>query len=115
MRWAILVNRVLLTLLSVSTGLVKLARMPEEMEIFRAAGLPDAATIGFGVVQLVGGLLLIPNRTHAIGAGVMIPTFVFATGVLVVNGLWPFAVFSLLFPASAAFAWWTAPRTAAPG
>lgn len=109
MRWVVLVNRGLLTMLSVSTGLVKLTRMPEEMEIFRAAGMSDAATIGFGVVQLVGGLLLITNRTHAVGALVMIPTFLFATGVLFVNGLVPFGVVSLLFPASAAFAWWWAP------
>ncbi len=109
MKWAILANRAVLTLLSISTGLVKLAQMEEEMVIFRGAGIPDWATMVFGVVQLLGGLLLLPNRTHHIGALVMIPTFVAATGVLFVNGLIPFGVFSLLFPASAAFAWWSAP------
>lgn len=101
MQIALWVNRALLTLLSISTGAVKLAQMPEEMEIFRAAGFPDALTLGFGVVQLAGGLLLLPNRTTAVGAWVMVPTFVLATGVLFVNGLVAFGVFSLLFIASA--------------
>lgn len=115
MKWAILTNRVLLTLLSISTGVVKLVQMPEEMEIFRAAGVPDGLTMAFGLVQLVGGLLLIPDRTLRIGAAVMIPTFVLATGVLFVNGLIAFGGFSLLFPASAAWAAWTsAPRAEAP-
>ncbi len=110
MKWAILANRVALTLLSILTGVVKLVQMEEEMVIFRAAGFPDWATVAFGLVQLVGGLLLLPNRTHPIGALVMIPTFLIATGVLFVNGLVPFGLFSLLFPASAAFAWWAATR-----
>lgn len=106
------INRVPLTLLSIMTGVVKLASMPEEMEIFRNAGLPDAFTYAFGVVQLVGGLMLIPNKTHHWGALTMIPTFLFATGVLFVNGLIPFGLVSLLFPASAAFAWYAAPHRA---
>ena len=101
MRIALLVNRVLLTLLSISTGAVKLAGMAEEMEIFRAAGFPDALTVVFGVVQVAGGLLLLPNVTTRYGAWVMVPTFVIASGVLFVNGLLPFGVFSLLFIASA--------------
>jgi hypothetical protein len=98
------INRVLLTVLSIMTGVVKLLQMPEEMEIFANAGLGTTPTMAFGVVQLLGGLLLIPNPTHRIGAALMVPTFVFATGVLFVNGLIPFGVFSVLFIASAALA-----------
>ena len=47
------INRVLLTVLSIMTGVVKLAQMPEEMEIFRQAGFSDPLILGFGVVQLV--------------------------------------------------------------
>jgi hypothetical protein len=110
MSWALLINRVLLTLLSVSTGVVKLVQMEEEMVIFRGAGLPDQATIALGVVQVVGGLLLIANPTHRVGAAIMIPTFMLATAVLFVNGLVPFGMVSLLFPASAALALWAGPR-----
>lgn len=95
------INRVLLTLLSISTGAVKLARMPEEMELFRSVGIPDGATIAFGVVQLVLGLaLLLPKTTHRAAWG-MAATFALATGVLFVAGMTMFGVVSLLFIGSA--------------
>lgn len=103
------INRVLLTLLSIMTGVVKLAQMPEEMQIFEQAGFSVPAILAFGVVQLIGGVLLIPNRTHRIGAVVMVPTFVAATAVLFANGLVPFGLFSLSFIASAAAAAWFGP------
>ncbi|MCA9691111.1 MAG: DoxX family protein [Nannocystaceae bacterium] len=96
------VNRVLLTLLSISTGAVKLARMEAEMVIFREIGFSDGVTIAFGVVQLIGGLLLLPEKTTRLGAWIMLPTFVFATGVVFANGMIPFGVSSLLFVAMAA-------------
>ncbi|MGE0785735.1 MAG: DoxX family protein [Sandaracinaceae bacterium] len=102
MKVALWVNRVLLTLLSISTGAVKLARMDAEMVIFRAVGFPDALTIAFGVVQLAGALLLLPPRTTRIGAWVMVPTFLFATGVVFANGMIVFGIVSLSFPAMAA-------------
>lgn len=108
------INRVALTLLSISTGVVKLAQMEEEMVIFRAIGFSDAMTIAFGVVQLVGGLLLLPNRTTRIGAWWMVPTFLFATGVVFANGMIPFGVSSLLFPAMAALHALRWPRAADP-
>ncbi len=101
MRTALLINRVLLTLLSIMTGMVKLVHMPTEMEIFRDAGFTDPLTVAFGVVQLAGGLLLLPDRTTQIGAWLMVPTFAIASGVLFVNGLIPFGLFSLLFIVSA--------------
>lgn len=95
-------NRVLLTLLSIMTGAVKLARMEDELVIFRTIGFSDGMTVAFGVVQLVGGLLLLAPKTTRLGAWIMVPTFVLATGVLFANGMIPFGVASLLFIAMAA-------------
>lgn len=95
-------NRVLLTLLSIMTAVVKLVRMEEEMVIFRNVGLSDGMIVVFGVAQLVGGLLLLAPNTTKLGAWLMLPTFVFATGVLFANHMVPFGVFSLLFIAMAA-------------
>lgn len=96
-------NRVLLTGLSIMTGAVKLAQMEEEMAIFRTIGFPDGVTMAFGLVQLIGGLLLLPSKTTRLGAWVMAPTFVFATGVLFANGMITFGVVSVLFIAMAMF------------
>lgn len=95
------INRVLLTLLSLSTAAVKLARMEAEMLIFRNVGFPDGLTLAFGLLQLVGALLLLLERTTAIGAWIMAVTFVLATGVLFANGMLAFGVASLVFPAMA--------------
>ena len=95
------VNRVLLTLLSISTGLVKLLRMSEEMAIFRAAGFSDALTVTLGGIQLAGGLLLLSSRTTRVGAWVMALTFAIATGVLFRNGMTTFGVVSFAFIAMA--------------
>jgi len=97
------INRVLLTALSFATGAVKLAQMDDEMRIFRAVGIPDAATIAFGVIQVLGAVLLVVPRTTRLGAWWMAGTFVLATGVLFGNGMIPFGVVSLLFPAMAVF------------
>lgn len=97
-------NRVLLTLLSFSTAGVKFARMPEEMELFAGAGIGDTGTIAFGVVQLVGALLLLHNKTVRVGAAWMAATFLCATGVVFVNEMWVFGLSSLLFVAMAALA-----------
>ena len=69
MKWLLWANRVLLTLLSISTAAVKLASMEAEMVIFRAIGFTDGITIAFGVVQLIGGVLLVPNKTTRSGRG----------------------------------------------
>ncbi|MGH1343735.1 MAG: DoxX family protein [Nannocystales bacterium] len=98
--WA---NRILLTALSVMTGAVKLAQMEEEMALFRTIGFSDGITMGFGALQLAGGLLLLRARTTKAGAWLMAPTFLFATGVLFANAMVPFGVASVLFIAMAVF------------
>lgn len=110
MKALVLVNRVLLFLLGLSTGVVKLARMPEEMQIFREAGFNDPAILAFGVVQIGAALLLLRGGTVRLGSAVLGLTFVIATGVLFINSVHVFGVASLLFIAMAALAHRTAPR-----
>ena len=101
MKVALWINRVLLTALSFATGAVKLARMDDEMRIFRAVAVPDEAILAFGTVQLLGAVLLLVPRTTRLGGWWMAVTFVLATGVLFGNGMNAFGVVSLLFPAMA--------------
>lgn len=88
---------VLLILLSIATGVTKLIQMPEEMELFRGAGFPDILTIVFGVVQVAGGLLLIPKNYRHLGARVMLATFCIATVVVFINEMMAFGFSSMLF------------------
>ncbi|MBV6645687.1 MAG: DoxX family protein [Cyclobacteriaceae bacterium] len=91
------VNLVLLLLLSISTGAVKLNQMPEEMALFRGAGFSDSVTVFLGVIQLIGGLALIPAVSRKWGALLMSLTFLIATVVVFINGMIGFGLFSILF------------------
>jgi hypothetical protein len=97
MHWAYRINRGLLIVLGVATGAVKLAQMPDEMRIFLAAGFGTGLIMAFGVVQILGALLVIPDQTQRIGAGVLAVSFIVATGVLFANSMVPFGVVSVLF------------------
>jgi len=77
--------------------------MPEEMELFRNAGFTDTLTIIFGLIQLVGGILLIPGKTRRYGAIIMLITFIIATVVVFLKGMIGFGLFSILFIALAAY------------
>ena len=95
------INHVLLTLLGISTGLVKLFGMPEELEIYQNAGFSPAATFGFGVAQLALALALLHPKSARVGAIGLALSFVVATGILFVNEMTTFGVSSLLFIAMA--------------
>ncbi len=107
MSYLFLVNKILLVLLGFSTGLVKVFRMEAEMLIFRKAGFPDNLTIAFGLAQIVATALVLFPPAARYGAVALGLTFAIATGVLFVNKMIPFGVFSLLFIGMAALAYWS--------
>lgn len=93
--------------LGVMTGVVKGLSMAEEMALFRGAGVPDVGTWIFGAVQLLAALAMVHPTSRRVGAVVLTLSFLAATGVVVLNGLWVFAACSLLFPVmSGVFAVW---------
>lgn len=96
---------VILILLSIATGVTKLIQMPEEMELFRNAGFSDMMTMLFGLIQVAGGILLIPTKTRKYGAIIMLLSFVIATIVVFIKGMIGFGIFSILFIALAAYQW----------
>lgn len=91
------VNWILTTLLSIATGVFKLFQQEADIALFKAIGFNTVAVTLLGVVQLIGGILLIFPKTRKIGAYVMIPTFIIAAAAVFANGLIPFGIVSLLF------------------
>lgn len=94
---------VVLILLSISTGLVKIFRMEDEMVLFRGAGISDPLTIFFGIIQTIGGILLILPKTRKMAAALMAVTFVIATIIVFINGMLAFGFSSILFIALAVY------------
>lgn len=97
MKLVLTVNWILTTLLSISTGVFKLMQQEADILLFEKIGFNATATTLLGLVQLIGGLLLILPKTRKIGAYVMIPTFVLAAIAVFVNGMMGFGFVSILF------------------
>ncbi len=91
------IGLILLIPLSLATGGVKLFSFEADIEVFASIGFSTTATLLFGVIQVIGGLLLILPQTRKIGTGVMAFTFVIATIALFASGTTAFGIFSILF------------------
>ena len=97
MRIALRVNWILVTLLSIATGVFKILQQPADIDLFKVIGLNVVMLTILGIIQLIGGILLVPARTRKLGAYIMIPTFVIAAIAVFANKLIPFGIVSLLF------------------
>lgn len=104
MYYLYLANKILLTILGTSTGLVKIFGMEKELELFRNAGFNTTATIIFGILQVAATAMIWFPVTLKAGCGILAVTFLIATGVLFKNGMIPFGLVSILFIAMAVFA-----------
>ncbi len=91
------INWILTTLLSIATGVFKILQQEEDIRLFDRIGFNETATTLLGVIQLIGGILLIFPKTRKIGAWVMIPTFIVASIAVFANKMYPFGIVSLLF------------------
>lgn len=91
------VNLVLLVLLSLSTGVVKIIGLEADVKIFASMGFSYAATVFFGVIQTIGGILLIFPKMRRAGAVIMVITFCIATAGVFISGMTGFGIFSILF------------------
>ena len=94
---------VLLTLLSISAGVTKLMQVPQEVEFLNNAGLNNIAIILFGVLQVIGGILLIFKKTRKIGALVTAIAFAISTILIFMTGKLAFGFVSILPILLAAF------------
>lgn len=97
MKIAFKINWILVTLLSISTGVFKILQQQADIEMFEAIGMNANATLILGVFQLLGGILLVPLKTRKLGAWIMIPTFILASVAVFVNQMYVFGAVSILF------------------
>lgn len=86
----------IVALLSIAAGLAKVMQTPQEMEFLQGAGLSPGLIIVFGLVQILGGLLLIPRKTRRVGAVIAASAFVASTALILMGGNLAFGLISLL-------------------
>ncbi len=97
MKWFLRVIWILTILLSVSTGLFKILQQEADIALFEKIGMDAMMTTVLGIIQLIGGLMLIPKKSRRWGAFIMIPTFVLASIAVFANSMIAFGFISLIF------------------
>jgi len=83
---------VILTLLAVSSGITKILLMPQDVDFFGKYGFSGAILIAFGLVQLLGGLLLVFTKTRFVGAAIVSVTFLVSLAMLLMEGNIPISI-----------------------
>ena len=86
----------LVALLSVAAGLAKVMQTQQEMEFLQGFGLSTALIVAFGLVQILGGVLLVPKKTRLPGAILATSALVVSTVLIFVGGNLTFGLVSML-------------------
>ena len=92
MRIASILVLVLLTLLSILSGVTKIVLMPEDVEFFGRYGFSNPMLIAFGATQLIGGVLMPFRKTRFVGAAIVAITFLVSLVLLLVDGNIPVSI-----------------------
>ena len=96
MKIAVTVVAVLIGLLSLAAGGAKIALVPQEVVFLSQFGFVKGHTVSFGVVQVVGGLLMLIPKTRLIGALIAAAGFALSVALLMAAGNMAFAGVSLM-------------------
>ena len=86
----------IVALLSIAAGLAKVMQTPQEMEFLQGASLSPDLIVVFGMVQILGGLLLIPQKTRMVGAVIAATAFAASTALIFMGGNLAFGLISIL-------------------
>ena len=86
----------IVALLSIAAGLAKVMQTPQEMEFLQGVGLSSFLIVVFGIVQVSGGVLLVPRKTRMPGAVLAAFAFALSSILIFIGGNLAFGLFSLL-------------------
>jgi hypothetical protein len=87
---------VIIALLSIAAGLTKVMQTQQEMEFLQGLGLNSFLIVGFGLVQIIGGVLLVPKKTRMPGAILVALALVVSTALIFIGGNFAFGLFSVI-------------------
>lgn len=86
----------IVALLSIAAGLAKVMQAPQEVEFLQSFGLSSVLIVAFGLVQVSGGVLLVPQKTRLPGAVLAALALVVSTILIFVGGNLVFGLVSML-------------------
>ena len=85
-----------LILLAVSSGITKILLMQQDVEFFGKYGFSNPILVVYGLVQLIGGLLLVFKRTRFFGAAIVAITFLISLVVILMEGNIPVGIATVI-------------------
>jgi len=86
----------IVALLSVAAGLAKVMQTQQELEFLQGFGLSASFIVAFGLVQILGGVLLVPKKTRLPGAILAASALVVSTVLIFIGGNLMFGLVSML-------------------
>jgi len=86
----------IVALLSVAAGLAKVMQTQQEVEFLQGFGLSTALIVAFGLIQILGGVLLVPRKTRLPGAVLVTSAFVVSTVLILIGGNLAFGLVSII-------------------
>lgn len=86
----------LLVILSLAAGSAKVASMPQEVEFFASAGLPEFWLLPLGIVQVVGALASLHPKSRGVGLILVALGFLSSSLVIFATGNVVFGAVSLV-------------------
>lgn len=85
-----------LAALSIAAGIPKIMQMPQELQYLSSIGLGGMLVSVVGVVQVLGGVLMVPLSTRLIGAAVAELAFIVSSVAIFMGGNTQFGIISLV-------------------
>ena len=86
----------IISFLSIAAGLAKVMQTQQEMEFLQGVGLSSFLIVVFGLVQISGGVLLMPRKTRMLGAVLATSALFVSTVLIFVGGNLVFGLISIL-------------------
>ena len=86
----------IIALLSIAAGAAKIMESPQETQFLQTFGFNSVLIITYGLVQVVGGVLIAIPKTVKWGSVVTLSAFALSTILIVLSGNYIFALISLL-------------------
>jgi hypothetical protein len=86
----------IIALLSIAAGLAKVMQTPQEMAFLQGLGMSTGLIVAFGLVQIIGGVLLVLKKTRMPGVVLATSAFVVSTVLIFIGGDFTFGLISIL-------------------
>jgi len=92
MKTASTIILVVLILLAVSSGFTKVTLTQQDVEFFGKYGFSNPILIAYGLIQVIGGTLMVFKRARFVGAAIVAITFLISLAVLLMDGNLPVSI-----------------------